>query len=217
MPVTSGNHPVPPYRIEYRPASQAIEAEEDGRKDTADIGGDGRDERAVGAKWQCGPLPSEIKQERWCRTRPDPFDGVWEEEIEPLLGDSVEGKVSAARESQQRQIESLGRRTKRAGQQIVEAGKRGDLNLVHNKKRRLATLCQRLASLRDDVAAARVRVCFGSRKLWRKHYALEGDGYSDHSEWKKDWRDTRSDEFVVLGSKVASCARPLCGMTGSWT
>ena len=126
---------------------------------------------------------------------------------------SVEGKVSAARESQQRQIESLGRRTKRAGQQIVEAHKRGDLNLVHNKKRRLATLCQRLASLRDDVAAARVRVCFGSRKLWRKHYALEANGYSDHSEWKKDWRDARSDEFFVLGSKDEKSGCQLCVAT----
>ena len=33
----------------------------------------------------CGPLPSETKQERRWRTRPDPFDGVWEEEILPLL------------------------------------------------------------------------------------------------------------------------------------
>ena len=24
-------------------------------------------------KWQHGPLPSETKQERWWRTRPDPF------------------------------------------------------------------------------------------------------------------------------------------------
>ena len=30
-------------------------------------------------KWQCGPLPSETEQERWWRTRTDPFDGVWEE------------------------------------------------------------------------------------------------------------------------------------------
>ena len=29
-------------------------------------------------KWQCGSLPSETKQERWWRTHPDPFDGVWE-------------------------------------------------------------------------------------------------------------------------------------------
>ena len=35
-------------------------------------------------KWQSGPLPSETRQERTRRTRPDPFDGVREEEIEPL-------------------------------------------------------------------------------------------------------------------------------------
>ena len=46
-------------------------------------------------KWQSGPLPSETKQERWWRTRPDPFDGVWEEEIEPLLRDDPRGKLKA--------------------------------------------------------------------------------------------------------------------------
>ena len=35
-------------------------------------------------KWQCDPLPSETGQERWWRTRTDPFGGVWEEEILPL-------------------------------------------------------------------------------------------------------------------------------------
>ena len=35
--------------------------------------------------WQQGPLPSEKKEERRWRTRADPFEGVWEEEIEPLL------------------------------------------------------------------------------------------------------------------------------------
>ena len=46
-------------------------------------------------KWQCGPLPSETKQERWWRTRPDPFDGVWEEEILPLLQGEAAGKLRA--------------------------------------------------------------------------------------------------------------------------
>ena len=45
----------------------------------------GMSERSA-RKWQCGPLPSETKTERWWRTRPDPFNGVWEEEILPLLG-----------------------------------------------------------------------------------------------------------------------------------
>ena len=46
-------------------------------------------------KWQSGPLPSETKPERWWRTRSDPFDGVWEEEIEPLLQGDPKGKLKA--------------------------------------------------------------------------------------------------------------------------
>ena len=30
-------------------------------------------------KWQSGPLPSQAKPEHRWRTRPDPFDGVWED------------------------------------------------------------------------------------------------------------------------------------------
>ena len=50
-------------------------------------------------KWQCGPLPSETKQERWWRTRPDPFDGVWEEETLPLLQGEAAGKLRRRRDS----------------------------------------------------------------------------------------------------------------------
>ena len=46
-------------------------------------------------KWQCGPLPSETGQERWWRTRTDPFEGVWEEEILPLLQGEVAGRLRA--------------------------------------------------------------------------------------------------------------------------
>ena len=35
--------------------------------------------------WQRGRLPSERKGKRRWRTRPDPFAGVWAEEVEPLL------------------------------------------------------------------------------------------------------------------------------------
>ena len=46
-------------------------------------------------KWQSGPLPSETKQGRWWRTRPDPCDGVWEEEIESLLRGGPNGRLKA--------------------------------------------------------------------------------------------------------------------------
>ena len=49
MPVNEGNHPVLEGRCRsgYRPASCFTEAKTNGRKDTADIGGHGRDERTV--------------------------------------------------------------------------------------------------------------------------------------------------------------------------
>ena len=46
-------------------------------------------------KWQRGPLPSETKQERRWRTRPDSFEGVWEEGIEPLLRGDPAGRLKA--------------------------------------------------------------------------------------------------------------------------
>ena len=46
-------------------------------------------------KWQSGPLPSQAKAEHRWRTRPDPFDGVWEDEIEPLLRRDPAGKLKA--------------------------------------------------------------------------------------------------------------------------
>ena len=54
----------------------------------------GMSERSA-RKWEYGPLPSVTKQERWWRTRTDPFEGVWEEEILPLLKGEAAGKLGA--------------------------------------------------------------------------------------------------------------------------
>ena len=45
--------------------------------------------------WQCGPLPSETKEARAWRMRPDPFAEVWSTKIEPLLVADTEGKLEA--------------------------------------------------------------------------------------------------------------------------
>ena len=41
------------------------------------------------------PRPARSKPEHRWRTRPDPFDGVWEDEIEPLLRNDPTGKLKA--------------------------------------------------------------------------------------------------------------------------
>ena len=81
---------------------------------------------------------------------------------------------------------------------------------VHQKRRRLANLRHRLAGLEADIAAGLVRLCFGSRRLWRKQHHLEQNGYASHAEWLKDWRDARSNEFFVLGSRDETSGCQLC-------
>ena len=58
-----------------------------------------------------------------------------------------------------------------------------------------------------------MRLCFGSRRLWRKQHDLEANGYASREEWLKDWREARSDEFFVLGSRDETAGCQLCVAT----
>ena len=126
---------------------------------------------------------------------------------------SLEGKVASVREQQKLQLESLGRRIARAERQIADAAERERWDQVHQKRRRLANLRQRLAVLEADIAEERVRLCFGSKKLWRKQHHLAANGYTSHEEWLGDWREARSDEFFVLGSRDETAGCQLCVAT----
>ena len=123
---------------------------------------------------------------------------------------TLDGKVSAVRESQLLQLDSLRRRVSREGKQVLEAEQGCQWRQVHGKRRRLANLKFRLAGLEADIAAGRVRLCFGSKKLWRKQHHLEQNGYASHEEWQQDWRDVRSNEFFVLGSRDETAGCQLC-------
>lgn len=78
---------------------------------------------------------------------------------------------------------------------------------LHHKKRRLQTERDRLARDEADDAAGKARICFGSRKRFRAQFHLEANGYSSHADWRADWHEARSGEFLVLGSKdeTAGC------------
>ena len=89
---------------------------------------------------------------------------------------SLEGKVASVREQQKLRLDSLGRQIDRAGRQTADAAERGQWSQVHQKRRRLANLRFRLAGLKDDIDKGRVRLCFGSKRLWRKQYHLEQNG-----------------------------------------
>ena len=58
-----------------------------------------------------------------------------------------------------------------------------------------------------------MRLCFGSKRLWRKQRHLVANGYASHGEWLRDWREARSDEFFVLGSRDETAGCQLCVAT----
>ena len=123
---------------------------------------------------------------------------------------SLEGKVASVREQQKLQADRLWRRIAQAEAQVAEGEQHGQLDQAHQKRRRLANLHHRLAQLESDIAASRVRLCFGSKRLWRKQHHLEANGYGSHEEWLRDWRDARSGEFFVLGSRDETAGCQLC-------
>ena len=123
---------------------------------------------------------------------------------------TLDGKVSAVRESQLVQLDSLRRRIARGEKQVVKAEQLCRWRQVHGKRRRLANLKFRLSGLEADLAAGRVRLCFGSKKLWRKQHDLKANGYASHEAWLEEWRDVRSNEFFVLGSRDETAGCQLC-------
>ncbi len=126
---------------------------------------------------------------------------------------SLEGKITSVKEVMELRRDDLQRRIVRAQGHIDKGGDGARPAWLHQKRRRLGNLKR----LESDIVAGRIRLCFGSRRLWRKQHHLTANGYASHGEWLRDWRSARSDEFFVLGSlrrRAASCAWLGWPMTG---
>ena len=119
---------------------------------------------------------------------------------------SLEGKISSVRETMALRRDSLQRRIARAGREVSNVTALDRWDQVHQVKRRLVNLKLRVAGLEADIDGGRVRLCFGSKRLWRKQHDLAANGYSSREEW----RSARSDEFFVLGSRNETGGRQLC-------
>ena len=126
---------------------------------------------------------------------------------------TLEGRMSSAKESQQLHGDTLGGLIARANRQLKSLSRKGELHQVHHKRRRLENLRHRLQKVSEDIAGGRLRLSFGSKKLWRAQHDLEANGYGNHAEWLSDWRDARSGEFFVLGSRDETAGCQLCVAT----
>jgi IS605 OrfB family transposase len=117
----------------------------------------------------------------------------------------VQGKIASIRNRRPHLIATLARRITRAHTVLSKIHR--ETNEYPQKRRRIGRLTRRLAALRADEAVGCVRLCFGSRKLFRAQFALRENGYASHGDWLRAWRDIRASQFFVLGSKdeTAGC------------
>ena len=56
---------------------------------------------------------------------------------------------------------------------------------------------------------------FGSRKLFKKQYNLEENGYADHAEWLADWRAARAHQCFFIGSGDETGGNQSCTLSAS--
>ena len=124
---------------------------------------------------------------------------------------SLDGKIASVRAAMGLRRDSLQRRIARAEREVGKPGRQRDR--VHQKRRRLAILKSKLSGVETDMASGRLRICFGSKRLWHRQHALQENGYGRHDEWLAEWRDARSDEFFLLGSRDETAGCQLCVAT----
>jgi IS605 OrfB family transposase len=158
----------------------------------------GRAERTLFARLCAGGTRTALKREFLVRF------GLTARQFNALAA-TLQGKITSIQNRRPALIDRLERRMRRAGE-VLRTIPRGT-NTHHLKARRLRTLERRLRILQADRASGRVRLCFGSHKLFRHQFALTASGYASHEEWRRAWRTARSSQFFVLGSKdeTAGC------------
>ena len=111
---------------------------------------------------------------------------------------NLEGKIASVKELLPLQKTEVESRIARAKKVI---GKSRSSFVVHQKKRRLHILENRLGRIEQQIESGDPSICFGSRRLFRAQFELAKNGYAHHDDWKHEWESKRSSQFYVLGSK----------------
>jgi IS605 OrfB family transposase len=127
---------------------------------------------------------------------------------------SIEGKIASIKARQPEIIAEQKDRIQSLEKKMVHLSKKkGKEEIVHQKKRRLHAMQEGLKHLETDRKNGKVRICFGSKKLFRAQFDLEANNYQDHGQWKKDWKMARSKELFFLGSKDETSGNQTCTAT----
>jgi len=123
----------------------------------------------------------------------------------------LEGKVRSIKQARAQQIKDLVTRIGKARRLVRNLSRKAaDSSQLHQKKRRLARLEAHLSRLKQDHAEGKVRLCFGSKKLFHAQFNLAANGYADHAQWRRQWEKQRSNQFFVLGSGDETAGNQSC-------
>jgi hypothetical protein len=67
--------------------------------------------------------------------------------------------------------------------------------------------------LESDRESGKVRLYFGSKKLFNAQFNPESNDFKSHEEWLDQWRNTRSNSFFLVGSKDEAGGNQSCTAT----
>lgn len=123
----------------------------------------------------------------------------------------VEGKIASIKERRAGQIVEVKQHIDLLEKKIEKLAKqKSNARILHQKKRRLFHLKCRFEKQVTDQKEGKVRLCFGSKKLFRAQFALEANGFTSHQEWLSQWQKERSNSFFLLGSKDETSGNQSC-------
>jgi IS605 OrfB family transposase len=123
----------------------------------------------------------------------------------------LEGKIDSIKALRPELIAQLQSRIKKATKVVAKLGiKPSAAAKLHQKKRRLHALQHKLDILQADHKTGAVRLCFGSKRLFRAQFDLEANDYASHDAWKVDSKAARSNQFFVLGSQDETAGNQSC-------
>jgi len=124
---------------------------------------------------------------------------------------SLQGKMDSIKARRPELIADLNARINKATKVIAKLALRpSQAAKLHQKKRRLAILERKHAQMQSDHRTGAVRLCFGSKTLFRAQFELDANGYADYDAWKADWQTARSSQIFVLGSKDELAGNQSC-------
>lgn len=139
---------------------------------------------------------------------------------------SIKGKIESRSYCHKRQIAELTERIKQLEKSVKRLTKqikstkpacslkrkspKGILRWkLHQKKRKLVSLQTKLTRRKSQKPS----LIFGGKKLWSSQFNLEANGFESHEQWLAAWQETRSSQFMLVGSKDETNGCQNCQIT----